>query len=82
MPCISACPACRQCVFSSCAVSLALSQVEDCRLGCLLQVFSIREAATANLQRLAREFGPDWAKEHLVPQVRVPCVKPCAASRH
>ena len=34
------------------------------------QVFSIREAATKNLQQLAREFGPDWAKEHLVPQVR------------
>ena len=33
------------------------------------QVFSIREAATVNLQHLAREFGPDWAKEHLVPQV-------------
>ena len=34
------------------------------------QVFSIREAATKNLQQLASEFGPDWAKEHLVPQVR------------
>ena len=33
------------------------------------QVFSIREAATKNLQQLASEFGPDWAKEHLVPQV-------------
>ena len=32
-------------------------------------MFSIREAATKNLQQLASEFGPDWAKEHLVPQV-------------
>ena len=36
------------------------------------QVFSIREAATLNLQKLAAEFGPDWAKEHLVPQARIP----------
>ncbi len=35
------------------------------------QVFSIREAATLNLQKLAAEFGPDWAKEHLVPQARI-----------
>jgi serine/threonine-protein phosphatase 2A regulatory subunit A len=33
-------------------------------------VYSIREAATQNLQKLAAEFGPDWAKDHLVPQVR------------
>lgn len=45
------------------------NQIENCCRGCCSQVFSIREAATANLQRLAREFGPDWAKEHLVPQV-------------
>lgn len=39
-------------------------------------VFSIRDAATKNLQKLAQEFGPDWAKEHIVPQVRarVSCV--------
>ena len=36
------------------------------------QVFSIREAATMNLQKLAQEFGPNWAKEHLVPQVSTP----------
>ena len=36
---------------------------------CLLQVYSIREAATKNLQRLAQEFGADWAKDHIVPQV-------------
>lgn len=33
------------------------------------QVASIREAATAALQKVAAEFGPDWAKEHLVPPV-------------
>ena len=35
-----------------------------------IQVFCIREAATQNLQKLAAEFGPEWAKEHLVPQVQ------------
>lgn len=35
-----------------------------------LQVFCIREAATQNLQKLASEFGPDWAKDNLVPQAR------------
>ena len=39
------------------------------------QVFSIREAATLNLQKLAQEFGSDWAKEHLVPQVRAFCLQ-------
>lgn len=33
-------------------------------------MYSIREAATHNLQQLAQEFGSDWAKDHLVPQVR------------
>ncbi len=37
---------------------------------CGAQVYSIREAATQNLQKLAAEFGPDWAKDHLVPQAR------------
>ncbi len=32
-------------------------------------MYSIREAATTNLQKLAQEFGPEWAKEHLVQQV-------------
>ncbi len=32
-------------------------------------VYSIREAATRNLQRLAEEFGPDWARDHVVPRV-------------
>lgn len=35
----------------------------------ILQVFSIREAATNNLKRLAEEFGPEWAMQHIVPQV-------------
>ena len=34
-----------------------------------LQVYSIRDAATQSLQRLAQEFGPEWAKEFLVPPV-------------
>lgn len=33
-------------------------------------VYSIRDAATVNLQRLAQEFGPEWAKLSLVNQVR------------
>lgn len=37
----------------------------------LVQVFSIRAAATDNLAKLAQEFGADWAQEHLVPQVRM-----------
>ena len=41
------------------------------------QVYSIREAATQNLQQLAQEFGSDWAKEHLVPQVRRPPASVC-----
>ena len=32
-------------------------------------MYSIREAATRNLMKLAQEFGPDWARIHLVPQV-------------
>ena len=32
-------------------------------------VFCIREAATRNLMKLAQEFGPDWARIHLVPPV-------------
>lgn len=35
----------------------------------ILQVYSIREAAANNLKRLAEEFGPEWAMQHLVPQV-------------
>jgi serine/threonine-protein phosphatase 2A regulatory subunit A len=34
-----------------------------------LQVASIREAAAKTLQKIAQEFGPEWAKEHLVPAV-------------
>ena len=30
-----------------------------------------------NLQKLASEFGPDWARDNLVPQVmlRIDCLK-------
>lgn len=33
------------------------------------QVASIREAATQALQKVAQEFGGEWAKENLVPPV-------------
>ncbi|KAH0878549.1 hypothetical protein HID58_065943 [Brassica napus] len=33
------------------------------------RVYSIREAAANNLKRLAEEFGPEWAMQHLVPHV-------------
>jgi serine/threonine-protein phosphatase 2A regulatory subunit A len=32
-------------------------------------VASIREAATRTLQKVAAAFGPEWAREHLVPHV-------------
>ena len=35
----------------------------------VLQVYSIRDAAATNLKRLAEEFGPEWAMQHIVPQV-------------
>lgn len=34
-----------------------------------LQVYSIRDAAANNLKRLAEEFGPEWAMQHIIPQV-------------
>ncbi|KAA3459764.1 Armadillo-like helical [Gossypium australe] len=33
------------------------------------KVYSIRDAAANNVKRLAEEFGPDWAMQHIVPQV-------------
>ncbi|KAF9593164.1 hypothetical protein IFM89_020460 [Coptis chinensis] len=33
------------------------------------KVYSIRDAAANNLKRLAEEFGPEWAMQHIVPQV-------------
>ncbi|GJN40262.1 hypothetical protein PR202_gb29451 [Eleusine coracana subsp. coracana] len=33
------------------------------------KVFSIRDAAANNLKRLAEEFGPEWAMQHIIPQV-------------
>ncbi|KAJ0048603.1 hypothetical protein Pint_16449 [Pistacia integerrima] len=34
-----------------------------------VKVYSIRDAAANNVKRLAEEFGPDWAMQHIVPQV-------------
>jgi len=39
------------------------------------QVFSIRDAAANNLKRLAEEFGPEWAMQHIIPQVSLNTVK-------
>ena len=36
-----------------------------------LQVYSIRDAAANNLKRPAEEFGPEWAMQHIIPQVGV-----------
>ncbi|MQK22460.1 hypothetical protein EI013_29255, partial [Escherichia coli] len=33
------------------------------------KVYSIRDAAANNVKRLAEEFGPDWAMQHIIPQV-------------
>ncbi|KAG5608222.1 hypothetical protein H5410_019503 [Solanum commersonii] len=33
------------------------------------EVYSIRDAAANNLKRLAEEFGPEWAIQHIIPQV-------------
>ncbi|KAJ0727226.1 putative armadillo-like helical protein [Helianthus annuus] len=35
------------------------------------KVYSIREAVANILKRLAEEFGPDWAMQHIVPQVKI-----------
>lgn len=59
---------------------IALFGASQCLLWCVqcleVQVFSIRAAATDNLAKLAQEFGPDWAQEHLVPQVGSACLHP------
>lgn len=31
-----------------------------------MQVASIREAGSKSLQKIAKDFGPKWAKEHLI----------------
>lgn len=36
-----------------------------------LQVNSIRDAAANNVKRLAEEFGPEWAMQHIIPQVLI-----------
>ncbi|CAL5442214.1 unnamed protein product [Camellia sinensis] len=33
------------------------------------KVYSIRDAAANNVKRLAEEFGPEWAMQHIIPQV-------------
>ena len=33
------------------------------------QVYSIRDAAANNVKRLEEEFGPEWAMQHIIPQV-------------
>ncbi|KAB1215941.1 Serine/threonine-protein phosphatase 2A 65 kDa regulatory subunit A gamma isoform [Morella rubra] len=35
----------------------------------MLRVYSIRDAAANNVKRLAEEFGPEWAMQHIIPQV-------------
>lgn len=44
---------------------------KQCMLWLQDPVYSIREAAINVLQAVAKEFGPDWAREHVVPQVRL-----------
>jgi len=39
-----------------------MSWLNDC-------VFSIREAATVNLKKIAKVFGVAWAKQHILPKV-------------
>ncbi|KAJ1385294.1 HEAT, type 2 [Sesbania bispinosa] len=49
---------------------ISMSVVVTCQPPyCLLQVHSIREAAANNLKRLAEEFGPEWAMQHIIPQI-------------
>lgn len=55
--------------------------VQTIKTSVFMQVFCIREAATQNLQKLAAEFGPEWAKEHLVPQVSKFDMKPTRVMR-
>ncbi|KAJ0903650.1 putative armadillo-like helical protein [Helianthus annuus] len=54
--------------FSSFAALVIISLVAY-NLSYILQVYSIRDAAENNLKRLSEEFGPDWAMQHIVPQV-------------
>jgi serine/threonine-protein phosphatase 2A regulatory subunit A len=32
-------------------------------------VYAIREAATMNLKKLVEQFGPEWAKNTVIPKV-------------
>lgn len=61
------------CTFVCLAIALHWSET-PCSLltispAYLLQVYSIRDAAANNLKRLAEEFGPEWAMQHIIPQV-------------
>lgn len=56
-------------LFLSSSNSVASSLPYTFCLWDLLQVYSIRDAAANNLKRLAEEFGPEWAMQHIVPQV-------------
>lgn len=52
----------------------------------VMQVYSIRDAAANNLKRLAEEFGPEWAMQHIIPQVCLlyanwNCLFSCMVSR-
>ena len=44
---------------------MCLSWLQDC-------VHTIREAATLNLRKLAKLFGPEWAQKQLLPHVLAP----------
>nr|CAB3479602.1 unnamed protein product [Digitaria exilis] len=56
-------------------LSLLKDEFPDVRLNIISkldqvnQVFSIRDAAANNLKRLAEEFSPEWAMQHIIPQV-------------
>ncbi|MCD9642279.1 hypothetical protein HAX54_028981 [Datura stramonium] len=48
----------------STAIQVALEEnLED-------MVYLIRDVAANNLKRLAEEFGPEWAMQHIIPELR------------
>jgi hypothetical protein len=51
--------------FNEKLLGLCMSWLNDC-------VFSIREAATVNLKKIAAVFGVAWAKQFILPKVRSP----------
>ncbi|KAK8459538.1 hypothetical protein SEVIR_2G159100v4 [Setaria viridis] len=50
-------------------VRLLRDNEAEVRIAAAGKVFSIRDAAANNLKRLAEEFGPEWAMQHIIPQV-------------